>query len=80
MKNMKFSPARLSAKVSAALAVSALIPALAQAQTPTLSNPNVSAILDGYYQSENRLMAERAEGFGLGETELAFSASIDDMF
>ena len=77
---MKFSPTRLSAKVSAALAMSALIPVLAQAQTPTLSNPTVSAILDGYYQSENRLMAERTEGFGLGETELAFSASIDDMF
>ncbi|MGB1262808.1 MAG: hypothetical protein ACPG52_07870 [Cognaticolwellia sp.] len=51
-----------------------------QAQTPTLSNPNVSAVLDGYYQSDDRLMGERAEGFGIGETELAFSASIDDMF
>ena len=80
MKNLKFSPARLSAKVSAALVVTALVPVIVQAQTPTLSNPTVSAILDGYYQSDDRLMAERAKGFGLGETELAFSASIDDMF
>ena len=80
MKNMNFFPARVSAKVTVALAVTALIPAFAQAQTPTLSNPTVSAVLDGYYQSGNRLMAERTEGFGIGETELAFSASIDDMF
>ena len=82
MKNFQFSPTRLSVKVSAALAITALVPMLSQAQNsmPTLSNPNVSVILDGYYQSEDRLMTERAEGFGLGETELALSANIDDMF
>ncbi len=80
MKNFQFSPVRLPAKVSVALAMSALFPLLSQAQTPSLSNPTVSAVLDGYYQSDDRLMTERAEGFGLGETELAFSASIDDMF
>jgi hypothetical protein len=80
MKNFQFAPARLPAKVSAALAVSAFLPMLSQAQTPTLSNPTVSAVLDGYYQSDDRLMTERTKGFGLGETELAFSASIDDMF
>lgn len=80
MKNFQFFPTRLSVKVSAALAMSALFPMLSQAQTPTLSNPNISVILDGYYQSDDRLMTERAEGFGLGETELALSTSIDDMF
>jgi hypothetical protein len=82
MNNFHFFPNRLSAKVSAALAISALFPMLSQAQNsmPTLSNPNVSVILDGYYQSDDRIMTERAEGFGLGETELALSANIDDMF
>ncbi|MFT6418956.1 MAG: hypothetical protein ACJAUY_001602 [Cognaticolwellia sp.] len=67
-------------KVTAALILSGALPLLSFAQTPTLSNLTVSAVLDGYYQSEDRLMTERAKGFGLGETELAFSASIDDMF
>ena len=59
MKNFQFFPTRLSVKVSAALAMSALFPMLSQAQTPTLSNPNISVILDGYYQSDDRLMTER---------------------
>lgn len=80
MKNLQFFPARLSDKVCTAFAILALTPSLAQAQVPTLSNPTVSIALDGYYQSEERLMTERVKGFGLGETELAFSASIDDMF
>ncbi len=67
-------------KVCVAFAMLAFIPSLSQAQVPTLSNPTVSIALDGYYQNEERLMTERVEGFGLGETELAFSASIDDMF
>ena len=50
------------------------------AQDPTLTNPAISAVLDGYYQTADRPMAERQEGFGLGETELALSANIDDMF
>jgi len=84
MKNFQFFPAALSARlpvgVSAALFLSTVFPVLSYAQTPTLSNPTISAVLDGYYQSDDRLMTERAKGFGLGETELAFSASIDDMF
>ena len=84
MKNFQFLPVRLSAnlpiKFSAAMVISSFFPLLSQAQTPTLSNLTVSAVLDGYYQSDDRLMTERAKGFGLGETELAFSASIDDMF
>jgi hypothetical protein len=92
MKNFQFFPPRLSAgtpgslaiflpaKVSAALILSGAFSTFSFAQTPSLSNLTVSAVLDGYYQSEDRLMTERAEGFGLGETELAFSASIDDMF
>lgn len=50
------------------------------AEDSSLTNPNISAVLDGYYQSGERAMSERAEGFGLGETELAISANIDDMF
>jgi hypothetical protein len=50
------------------------------AEDSSLTNPNISAVLDGYYQSGDRAMSERAEGFGLGETELAISANIDDMF
>ncbi|WP_085283904.1 hypothetical protein [Colwellia chukchiensis] len=60
--------------------MSALLPLFAHAQAPTLSNPAVSVVLDGYYQSDDRVMTERAKGFGLGGTELALSASIDDMF
>lgn len=90
MNNFQFFPSRLSAavsssilspvKVSAACILTGIFPLLSFAQTPTLSNLTVSAVLDGYYQSEDRLMTERVKGFGLGETELAFSASIDDMF
>lgn len=84
MKNFQFLASRFSAKLpiklSAAMVISSFFPLLSQAQTPTLSNLTVSAVLDGYYQSEDRLMTERAKGFGIGETELAFSASIDDMF
>ncbi|GGB46383.1 hypothetical protein K8B83_05195 [Shewanella inventionis] len=50
------------------------------AEDSSLTNPNISAVLDGYYQTGERPMAERAEGFGLGETELALSANIDEMF
>jgi len=84
MKNLQFFPARLStllpAKVSAALVLSSLFPMLSYGQTPTLSTPTISVILDGYYQSDDRLLTERVKGFGLGETELALSTSIDDMF
>ena len=80
MKSFQLLSARFPMKVSTALVISGLIPLFSQAQTPSLSNPTVSAVLDGYYQSDDRLMSERAKGFGLGETELAFSASIDDMF
>ena len=67
-------------KITAALIMSGAFPLLSFAETPTVSDVNVSAILDGYYQSEDRLMAERSKGFGIGETELAISANIDDMF
>ena len=50
------------------------------AEDSSLTNPNISAVLDGYYQTGDRPMAEREEGFGLGETELALSANIDDNF
>nr|WP_250885712.1 hypothetical protein [Shewanella jiangmenensis] len=50
------------------------------AQTPTLTNPAISAVLDGFYQNGDRVLGGREEGFGLGESELAISANIDDMF
>ncbi|GGI87384.1 hypothetical protein [Shewanella gelidii] len=46
----------------------------------TLSNPAISLVLDGYYQTAERPLAEREEGLGLGHTELALSAVIDDNF
>jgi len=52
----------------------------AMAEDSSLTNPSISAVLDGYYQTGDRPLAERAEGFGLGETELALSANIDEMF
>ncbi|QQX79678.1 hypothetical protein JK628_19515 [Shewanella sp. KX20019] len=50
------------------------------AEDSSLTNPAISAVLDGYYQSAERPMSERVEGFGLGHTEVAMSANIDDMF
>ncbi|MGX9460448.1 hypothetical protein ACWXWU_04310 [Shewanella sp. A14] len=52
----------------------------AMAEDSSLTNPSISAVLDGYYQTGDRPLAERDEGFGLGETELALSANIDDNF
>ncbi|NRD75843.1 hypothetical protein HQQ94_22010 [Shewanella sp. VB17] len=61
-------------------AACALISTSTWAESPTLTNPAISAVLDGYYQNTERPMSERVEGFGLGHTELALSANIDDMF
>ena len=58
----------------------AMVSASVFAQDSSLTNPNISAVLDGYYQSGDRGLEGRGEGFGLGETELAISANIDDMF
>jgi hypothetical protein len=84
MKNFQLFPMRLpvllTTKAHTALALSALFSVCSSAQTPSLSSPTVSVVLDGYYQSQNRVLAERAKGFGIGETELALSASVDDMF
>ncbi|MEC4725523.1 hypothetical protein HWQ46_08190 [Shewanella sp. D64] len=67
-------------RVSHVAAACALISTSAFAEKPTLTNPAISAVLDGYYQNTERPMAERVEGFGLGHTEVALSANIDDMF
>ncbi|ACA88587.1 hypothetical protein [Shewanella woodyi] len=67
-------------RVSHVAAACALISTSAFAENPTLTNPAISAVLDGYYQNTERPMAERVEGFGLGHTELALSANVDDMF
>ncbi|MCL1123031.1 hypothetical protein [Shewanella surugensis] len=50
------------------------------AEAPTLTNPAVSVVLDGYYQNAERPLSEATEGFGLGHTELSLSANIDDLF
>ena len=44
------------------------------------SNLNISAVINGYYQSADKVLSEKSKGFGLGETELAFSGAIDDAF
>ncbi|WP_112351657.1 hypothetical protein [Shewanella benthica] len=67
-------------RVSCVAAACAFFMTSAFAENPTLTNPAISAVLDGYYQNTERPMSERIEGFGLGHTELALSANIDDMF
>ncbi|MEI6859029.1 MAG: hypothetical protein V5788_04470 [Shewanella sp.] len=67
-------------RVSCVAAACAFFTIQAFAADPSLTNPAISAVLDGYYQNTERPMAERGEGFGLGHTEIAMSASIDDMF
>ncbi|GIU12394.1 hypothetical protein [Shewanella sp. MBTL60-007] len=67
-------------RLSGVAAACALLSTQALASDPSLTNPAISAVLDGYYQSGERPMSERVEGFGLGHTELAMSANIDDMF
>lgn len=67
-------------RLTGVAAACALISTQALASDPSLTNPAISAVLDGYYQSGERPMSERVEGFGLGHTELAMSANIDDMF
>ncbi|RTR31178.1 hypothetical protein [Shewanella atlantica] len=70
----------LNNRITFVAAACALFSTSAFAQDPSLTNPAISAVLDGYYQNTERPMAERVEGFGLGHTELAMSANIDDMF
>ncbi|MDT3274432.1 hypothetical protein Q4Q54_13155 [Shewanella sp. SP2S2-4] len=62
-----------------ALACAFVSPSLL-AEDSSLINPAISAVLNGYYQTGERPLAESPDGFGLGETELALSANIDDMF
>ncbi|WOT04754.1 hypothetical protein [Shewanella youngdeokensis] len=67
-------------RLTGVAAACAILSVNAYAQDSSLTNPSISAVLDGYYQNTERPMAERVEGFGLGHTELAMSANIDDMF
>ncbi|MCZ4337153.1 hypothetical protein [Shewanella colwelliana] len=71
---------RLNTRISAVAAACALVSHVSFAEDSSLTNPAISAVLDGYYQNTERPMAEREEGFGLGHTEVAISANIDDMF
>ncbi len=50
------------------------------AQSSMISNPAISGVLEGYYQEGERPLSETEKGFGLGHTELAMSANIDDYF
>ncbi|WP_394204568.1 hypothetical protein [Shewanella waksmanii] len=70
----------LTTRLSSVAVACAMVSLSASAQDSSLTNPNISAVLDGYYQTGERPMAERVEGFGLGHTEFAISANIDDMF
>nr|WP_246029077.1 hypothetical protein [Parashewanella tropica] len=55
--------------------------AAAKAPASSATNQlNISAVLNGYYQSEQKALSNREKGFGLGETELALSGNIDDAF
>ena len=67
-------------RLSGVAVACALVSGTVFAEDSSLTNPAISAVLDGYYQSTERPMSERVEGFGLGHTELAMSANIDDMF
>ena len=67
-------------RLTGVAAACALFSINAYAEDSSLTNPAISAVLDGYYQNTERPMSERAEGFGLGHTEVAMSANIDDMF
>ena len=53
---------------------------VANAHAQDTSNLNISAVVNGYYQSADKVLSEKQQGFGLGETELAFSGAIDDAF
>ncbi len=75
-EKMSYSNKRLSLVAAAC----ALVSTHAFAEDSSLTNPNISAVLDGFYQTGDRGLGGRSEGFGLGETELAISANIDDMF
>ncbi|MCE0558838.1 MULTISPECIES: hypothetical protein [unclassified Motilimonas] len=47
---------------------------------PIISGPDVSVVLDGFYQDGQRAFSHRDEGFGLGHTELGLTGSVDDKF
>ncbi|MCE2570071.1 hypothetical protein [Motilimonas eburnea] len=45
-----------------------------------IKGPDISVVLDGFYQDGERAFSHRGEGFGLGHTEVGLSASVDDKF
>ena len=72
---------RMKMKTLVRTTLSVLVGALVtNAHAQDKSNLNISAVLNGYYQSADKRLSEKQEGFGLGETELAFSGAIDDAF
>ena len=46
----------------------------------SVSNPDISVVLDGAYRSGEGALAAREEGFSLGHTELSLASAIDDQF
>ncbi len=74
--NTKTSNNQNTASVTTVIALASL------ASTPVLaqSDVNISAILDGYYQDGELSEGLRDDGFGLGHSEIAISAPIDDSF
>lgn len=70
----------LNTRISLVALACALVSPTLLAEDSSLTNPAISAVVNGYYQTGQRPLAESQEGFGLGETELAISANIDDMF
>jgi hypothetical protein len=43
-------------------------------------NPDISAVLDGFYKQQDTALSSRDKGFGLGHTELSLAAPVDDLF
>ena len=64
--------------VGRALLLSGL--ALFSSAMASVSNPDISVVLDGAYRSGEGALATREQGFSLGHTELSLSGAIDDQF
>jgi len=58
----------------------AMVAAFAPVTVFAQSDINISAVIDGYYQSEHLDGGLREEGFNLGHNELVLSAPVDDNF
>ncbi|MGL4476019.1 MAG: hypothetical protein ACRCT7_16445 [Shewanella sp.] len=57
-----------------------LVSAQAFAATSDDAALQLSAVVNGYYQSGEQALSNSGEGFGLGETEVSLGGNIDDAF